>query len=50
MNRAQSRTSPEIIQEKPSFVKDTGTFKAIFLIKILSARAIERVSDLYPCS
>lgn len=29
MNRAQSRTSPEIMQEKLGFVKDTGTFNAI---------------------
>ncbi|MGX9987587.1 reverse transcriptase domain-containing protein [Soonwooa purpurea] len=49
MNRARSRIRPEIGQEQCGFVKDTGTRNAIFMLRILSERAIQVQKKLYLC-
>jgi len=49
MMRARSKIKPEIGKEQFGFVKDAGTKNAIFVLRILSERAIEMQKDLYVC-
>ena len=49
MNRARSRIRPEIGQEQCGFVKDTGTRNALFMIRMLSERAIQMQKNVYMC-
>ncbi len=49
MMRARSRIKPEIGQEQCGFVKDSGTRNAIFILRMLTERAIEMQKDLYIC-
>ena len=49
MNRARSRIRPEIGKEQCGFVQDAGKRNAIFIIRILSERAIEMQKDLFLC-
>ena len=49
MNRARSRIRPEIGKEQCGFVQDAGTRNAIFMIRMLSERAIEMQKDLHLC-
>ena len=49
MMRARSRIKPEIGKEQFGFVQDAGTRNAIFILRMLSERAIEMQKDLYVC-
>ena len=49
MNRARSRIRLEIGKEQCGFVQDAGTRNAIFMIRMLSERAIEMQKDLHLC-
>lgn len=49
MNRMRSRIKPEIVQEQCDFFKDTGTRNAIFIIRIISERAVQIQKDLHSC-
>ena len=49
MTRARSRIKPEIGKEQCGFVDDAGTRNAIWMIRMLSERAIEMQKDLYMC-
>ena len=40
---------PEISEEQYGFVKENGTTNAIFLLRMLSERAIEMQNDVYLC-
>ena len=47
MMRARCRIRPEIGKEQFGFVLDAGTRNAIFVLRMLSERAIEMQNDLY---
>ena len=49
MMRARCRIRPEIGKEQFGFVQDAGTRNAIFVLRMLSERAIEMQKDLYIC-
>lgn len=49
MNRVRSRIKPAIGQEQCGFVKDIGTRNAIFMLRILSERAIKTQKYVYLC-
>ena len=49
MTRVRNKIKPEIGQEQCGFVKDSGTRNAIFMIRMLSERAIEMQRDVYMC-
>ncbi|XP_047494947.1 uncharacterized protein LOC125043038 [Penaeus chinensis] len=49
MARSRSRTRPEIGKEQCGFVEDAGTRNAIWMVRMLSERAIEMQRDLYLC-
>ena len=48
--RVHSRIRPEIGIEQCGFVQDTGTRNAIFMVRIISERAIEKHRDVCMCS
>lgn len=47
INRACRRIRPEIGQEPRSFVQDTGTKNAIFMIGMQSEQTVQIKNDLY---
>ena len=47
MERLHSRIRPEIGIEHCGFVHDTGTRKAVFMVRMISERAIEKQRDVY---
>ena len=49
MQRARKRIKPEIGEEQCGFVENTGTRNAIFMVHVLSERAIEMQKDVYMC-
>ena len=49
LNRIRSKIRPEIAEEQYGFVKGKGTTNAIFLLRMLSERAIEMQKDVYLC-
>ena len=49
MRRTRSKTKPEISKLQCGFVKDSGTRNAIFMIRMLSERAIEMQRNLFLC-
>ena len=49
MKRARSKIRPEIGKEQFGFVEDAGTRNAIFVLRMISERAIEMKKDLYIC-
>ena len=49
LRRAKNRIDPEIPQEQCGFTEDTGTRNAIFMLRMLSERAIEMQRDVYIC-
>ena len=49
LNRIRNKIRPEIPEEQYGFVKGKGTANAIFLLRMLSERAIEMQKDLYLC-
>ena len=49
LQRARSRITPEIGKQQFGFVKDAGTRNAIFVLKIMTERAIEMQKDVYIC-
>ena len=49
MERVHSRIRPEIGIEQCGFVEDTGTRNAIFMVRMISERAIEKQRDVYMC-
>ena len=49
MARSRNRIRPEIGKEQCGFVDDAGTKTAIWMVRILSERAIEMQRDLYIC-
>ena len=49
MQRAQKRIKPEIGEEQCGFIENTGTRNAIFMVHMLSERAIEMQKDVYMC-
>lgn len=49
LNRLRGRTAGEVAEEQYGFMPDKGTRNAIFVLKILSERAIEMQKDLYVC-
>ena len=49
MKRARNKIRPEIPKTQCGFVEDCGTRNAIFMLRMLSERAIEMKQDLYLC-
>ena len=49
MQRARSKIKTEIRKEQCGFVEDSGTRNAIWMVRMLSERAIEMQKDLYMC-
>ena len=49
MERACSRIRQEIGIEKCGIVEDTGMQNAIFMVRMISERAIEKQGDVYMC-
>ena len=49
MKRARNKIRPEIGKEQFGFVEDAGTRNAIFVLRMISERAIEMKKDLYIC-
>ena len=49
MKRARNKIRPEIPKTRCGFVEDCGTRNAIFMLRMLSERAIEMKQDLYLC-
>ena len=49
MNRARNRIIPEIGKEQCGFIQDSGTRNAIFMMRMLSERAIEMQKHIYVC-
>ena len=49
LNRIRNKIRPEIAEEQYGFVKGKGTTNAIFLLRMLSERAIEMQKDVYQC-
>ena len=49
MNRARNKLKPEISDVQYSFVEDKSTRNAIFIICMLSERAVEMQKNLYLC-
>ena len=47
--RVCSRNRPEIGIEQCGFVTDTGTRNAMFMVRMISERAIEKQRDFYMC-
>ncbi|XP_071944773.1 uncharacterized protein [Antedon mediterranea] len=47
--RARSRLKPEIGSEQYGFVKDSGTRNAIFVIRMITERAVEMQRKMYTC-
>jgi len=49
MRRTRNKTRPEISKLQCGFVEDSGTRNAIFMIRMLSERAIEMQRNLFLC-
>lgn len=49
MMRARSKLKPEIGKEQCGFMEDTGTRNAIFMLRMLSERAIGMQREVYVC-
>ena len=49
MNRVRGRTLQEISPEQYGFMPDKGTHNAIFVLRRMSERAIEKQKDIYAC-
>ena len=49
MMRARCKIRPEIGREQCGFVEDSGTRNAIFMVRMISERAIEMQKDVYMC-
>ncbi|MCH9665805.1 MAG: hypothetical protein K0U41_08180 [Gammaproteobacteria bacterium] len=49
MIRARNKIRPEIGEQQYGFVQDAATRNAIFMVRMLSERAIEMQKDLYIC-
>ena len=49
MNRVRSRTLQEIAPEQYGFIPDKRTRNAIFVLRRMSERAIEKKKDIYAC-
>ena len=49
MERPCSRIRPETEVEQCGFVEDTGTRNAIFMVRMISERTIEKQGDVYMC-
>ena len=49
MRRARSKINPEIGEQHCGFVEDAGTRNAIFMVRMLSERAIKMQKELYMC-
>ena len=49
LNRIRNKIRPEIAEEQYGFVKGKGTANAIFLLRIISERAIEMQRDIFLC-
>ena len=49
MNRVRGRTLQEIALEQYGFMPDKGTRNAIFVLRIMSERAIEKKRGIYAC-
>ena len=49
MNRVRGRTLQEIAPEQYDFMPDKGTRNAIFVLRRISERAIEKQKDIYAC-
>ena len=49
LNRIRNKIRPEISEEQYGFVKGKGTTNAIFILRMLSERAIEMQKDVYLC-
>ena len=49
LNRIKQKLKPEISEEQYGFVKGKGTRNAIFIIRMLTERAIEMQKDVYMC-
>ena len=47
--RARSRITPEIGIEQFGFVEDTGTRNAIFVLRVITERAVEMQKDVFMC-
>ena len=47
--RARSRITPEIGMEQFGFVEDSGTRNAIFVIRMITERAVEMQKDVFMC-
>ena len=49
MMRVRRKLKPEIGKEQCGFMEDTGTRNAIFMLRMLSERAIEMQKEVYVC-
>ena len=49
MNRARGRTLQEIVPEQYGCMPDKGTRNAIFVLRKMSERVIEKQKDIYAC-
>ena len=49
LNRIRSKIRPEIAEEQYGFVKGKGTANAIFLLRMMTERAIEMQRDIFLC-
>ena len=49
MMRTRSKLSPEFGKEQCGFREDTGTRNAIFMLRMLTERAVEMQKDVYVC-
>jgi hypothetical protein len=49
MNRIRGRTLPEIAEEQYGFMPDRGTRNAIFVLRRMVERSIEKKKDVYTC-
>ena len=47
--RLRSRIQPEIGREQFGFVEDAGTRNAIFVLRVITERAVEMQKDIYMC-
>ena len=47
--RLRSRIQPEIGREQFGILEDAGTRKAIFVLRVITERAVEMQKDIYMC-
>jgi len=49
LGRLRGRTSGEVAEEQYGFMPDKGTRNAVFMMRILTEKAIEMQKDVYVC-